>query len=673
MDSGPIEDWGARQLKGTLNRGHRTGFVGAAAAGLCHKKPVKVTSLLLLRVIGGLVGMTVIGAAALQPAGRTFHVDAREGDDASDGLSPGHAWRTVARVNQAPLAPGDSVLFKRGQSWRGQLQPRSGSPQGAVRYGAFGEGPKPILLGSADASRAEDWMDEGDDRWATVPRSFAPVKEWARLDEGRWWIHQEGGAQCVLRTVAGTDAAGVALEIRCDQPGTQPHHLQLSLPGMAVAEGDYLLVLQARATHACRPASVSIMQSQPPWTAYATPAMAVPEIGSDWQEWKLPLHAAASAKDARLTLFLGGALKAGSTLFLRPGRLMTARCDRGLALPVDVGNLIFDGGRSTGVKKWGVAELQREGDYFYDASAQRVHLRSAGNPATRHQGVELALNRHIIDQSGRHDVAYEDLDLRYGAAHGIGGSDTRRISVRRCDLSFIGGGHQFTGTDGRPIRFGNGIEFWSGARDNRVEDCRLWEIYDAALTNQGDGTNVQENLVYRGNVIWSCEYSFEFWDRGPASQVRNIVFENNTCVDAGHGWGHRQRPDPNGRHLMFYDSSAATTNVAIRGNIFCNATDSCLRLHGRDWTQALQMDRNCWFQRQGAMVLWGERELGPDGFLGFMHARGFDLHSVVADPRFVDEARRDYRLASDSPARDLAGPAVRPRRSGSGAPSPASQ
>ncbi len=95
-------------------------------------------------------------------------------------------------------------------------------------------------------------------------------------------------------------------------------------------------------------------------------------------------------------------------------------------------------------------------------------------------------------------------------------------------------------------------------------------------------------------MIWTSEYSFKYWNRGRGSVTRNIVFEHTTCVDAGCGWGHEQRPDPNGRHLMFYDNSAATTNFVIAGNIFFNATDSLLRLHGRDWTRALVMDRNCW-------------------------------------------------------------------------------
>jgi hypothetical protein len=210
-----------------------------------------------------------------------------------------------------------------------------------------------------------------------------------------------------------------------------------------------------------------------------------------------------------------------------------------------------------------------------------------------------------------------------------------------------------TRPDGKPVRYGNGIEFWSDARDCIVEDCRLWEIYDAALTNQGDGTNVQENITYRRNVIWNSEYSFEYWNRGPASRTRNITFEHNTCVDAGYGWGHRQRPDPNGRHLMFWDNSAMTTNVIVRDNIFCGAIGSLLRLDGRDWTSVLVMERNCWYQSNGLMLLWGQQAVGPDGFMPFMHSHGFDRGSRLADPRFLDRGRHDYRLAPDSPVRAL--------------------
>ena len=593
-------------------------------------------------------------SAAETPPGtpaHTYYVDATRSDDALDGLKPESAWRSLAKVNAAPLVPGDTVLFRRGQTWRGQLRPQNGNAAGVITYAAFGEGAKPIFLGSVAADRPEDWQPAGDGVWETVTLRFEPLGAPIDLPVKGWSLHHEGGAAAALAADP-TDAS--TLRITCRQSGTQSNHIQLSMTGLTVTAGQYyLLTFQAKSSRPFTPAGVSLMKSGAPWTAYASVEAGLPAIGADLATHTVRFLARQTATDVRLTFFLGGAIPADTTLSFHPAQLTPARPNQLIPLSVDVGNIIFDHGQSTGVKKWSATGLRRDGDYFYDPKSWQVKLRSDANPASRHQSIELALKRHIIDQGGRGYITYENLDLRYGAAHGIGGGSTQHITVRGCDISYIGGGHQHTRPDGKPVRFGNGIEFWAGAHDCLVEDCRIWEIYDAALTNQGDGTNVQENITYRRNVIWNSEYSFEFWNRGPTSRTNNIVFEHNTCVDAGRGWGYTQRPDPNGRHLMFYSNTAATTNIVIRHNIFAGAANSCLRLHGADWTKALTMDYNCWFQPAGPLILWGTEKIAPAQFAAFQQKHGHDAHSLVADPKFTDPARRDYRLAPDSPARRL--------------------
>ncbi|MBP7935594.1 MAG: right-handed parallel beta-helix repeat-containing protein [Phycisphaerae bacterium] len=506
------------------------------------------------------------------------------------------------------------------------------------------------------ADHPEDWQPAGEHLWDTKPLRFEPVGNQTDLPQQRWSLHHEGGASCDLARDKQDADGKTTLRLTCRKPGTRSNHLQLFISGLAVQEGEYYLVsFQAQATKPFTPASVALMKQDSPWTSYASPETDPPTIGTTWAEYTIRFRVTTTAADARITVFLGGALPADSTLLVKPGRLTQARCNQSMPLSVDVGNIIFDHGKTTGVKKWKLDDLRRDGDYLYDARSWQVKLRSDANPATRYRSIELALRRHIVDQSGRGHVSYENLDLRYGAAHGFGGGGVHHITIRGCEISYIGGGHQLTRPDGSPVRFGNGIEFWADARGCLVEDCRIWEIYDAALTNQGSGKNVQENITYRRNVIWNSEYSFEYWNREAASRTNNIVFEHNTCVDAGFGWGHGQRPDPNGRHLMFYDNTAATTKVMIRHNIFCNATDSLMRLHGRDWTAELAMDFNCWIQARGPWVLWDKQNVGAEGFSAFMRSHGLDGHSVLADPKFVDAAKRDYHLTPDSPARGLAG------------------
>jgi hypothetical protein len=50
--------------------------------------------------------------------------------------------------------------------------------------------------------------------------------------------------------------------------------------------------------------------------------------------------------------------------------------------------------------------------------------------------------------------------------------------VRDCDVAWIGGGHQLTTPQGRPVRFGNGIEFWENAHDN-LGGAASGKVYDA--------------------------------------------------------------------------------------------------------------------------------------------------------------------------------------------------
>jgi hypothetical protein len=602
------------------------------------------------------IGTSLLFAAAClmgsaPPQRQRYYVDASAGDDANDGLSPEKPWKSLRKVNASPLQPGDAVLFRRRQSWRGQLVPCSGSDQGAVTYGAYGKGDKPLLLGSVSRSAPEDWRSEGGNVWATAEVRYTQEGAVADLAQSRWSLHSEGGARVE------TSQAEGAHQIRGSAGGTQPNHIQFSATGFPVKEGRfYGVTFRARCTKEFSIPSLSLMKTGPPWTSYGTPSFDSRTVGPEWRDYSVRFKSTATAADARLTLFLGGGFPADATFSFAPGKFSELRCNQEETLDADVGNVIFDHGAATGVKKWKTSDLQRPGDYHYDPRTWQVRLFCETNPARRHKSLELALSRHIISEGNRSHVTYSNLALRYGAAHGIGGGTTHHITVRDCDLSYLGGGHQLTRPDGKPVRYGNGIEFWDGARDNLVERCRIWEIYDAALTNQGSGPgNTQANITWRQNAIWNSEYSFEYWNRDQTSRTENVVFEHNTCVGAGRGWGHAQRPDPNGRHVMFYLNSARTTGVRVRENIFCDATESLLRLEPPDWTAGgLEMDRNCWWQPGGKVIQWLRESWGADRFADYQAKTGQDAHSIVADPRFADAAKLDFRPSPGSPA--AAGP-----------------
>lgn len=342
------------------------------------------------------------------------------------------------------------------------------------------------------------------------------------------------------------------------------------------------------------------------------------------------------------------------------------------AFETDVGNLIFDGGRSFGQKRWSEAELAAAGDFWFDRVTGKLVLRAEENPALLHSSIEAALRKHIVDFAGKAHLVFEELSLRYGAGHGFGGGSTRNITIRDCEVSYVGGGD--LDMDGSNTRFGNGIEFWGDARDHLVENNLIFETYDTALSNQNHTSPVtQQNITYRNNIIHSnAMASFEIWNRPEESKTEGIVFENNTAMGAGQGWGAPpQRPDEQGVHLLLSYNPAVTSSVVIRNNVFVGGKLALWVAHATQWESALTLDHNCYHQPEGELFLInGAEDAGPqqafgaDQFQQWTALSGADAHSVLAEPLFRDPEAQDYRLQSASSCAGISSdggdPGVRP-------------
>ena len=152
----------------------------------------------------------------------------------------------------------------------------------------------------------------------------------------------------------------------------------------------------------------------------------------------------------------------------------------------------------------------------------------------------------VTNQNISH-IIYEDLAIRNGGADGMWFVSCSHVTVRHLDISWIGGGCLMPGPRWKDkkecTRFGNGVEFpdfvslptaaavyrclvrasWahdpesqtrllcaqSGAAgpthittSNELYANRFWEIYDAAMSPQGDGLYHQANLSFHHNVKW---------------------------------------------------------------------------------------------------------------------------------------------------------------------------
>ncbi len=98
--------------------------------------------------------VVMIGAlsAAVLPAHAapaTYFVDASNGSDDNTGTTEGTPWRSLAKVNATTFGPGDTIRFRSGAVWTGQLWPKgSGTGAAPIVIDRYGTGAKPRFNGN---------------------------------------------------------------------------------------------------------------------------------------------------------------------------------------------------------------------------------------------------------------------------------------------------------------------------------------------------------------------------------------------------------------------------------------------------------------------------------------------------------------------------------------------
>lgn len=102
----------------------------------------KVANLLALIVFGGVMPNAV--------AQSNYFVSSSSGDDKNNGLTVSNPWASMSRVSKEVLRPGDTVYFKSGDRFKGQLViDESGTALAPIHFSAYGKGDLPIIDGAA--------------------------------------------------------------------------------------------------------------------------------------------------------------------------------------------------------------------------------------------------------------------------------------------------------------------------------------------------------------------------------------------------------------------------------------------------------------------------------------------------------------------------------------------
>jgi GH35 family endo-1,4-beta-xylanase/acetyl esterase/lipase len=335
-------------------------------------------------------------------------------------------------------------------------------------------------------------------------------------------------------------------------------------------------------------------------------------------------------------------------------------------------NIVYDGGRYCGAMRWSKEDLKKQGDwYMIDTVGGKFRFRDAlyiysrGNPASVCRSIEYVPsgNFHTF-RDGDSCIIVQDIHIKNAGTHGFWFNGGHDIAIRRCDISYIGGA-VFTpriGKNGMWVRYGNAIEIWKKGRDLTIEQCRIYENYDAGFVAQGScGAGCIDSIVVRSNLFWNN--GFDNFDNSWGKSISRVYFEHNTCIDAGDGWAYQTEgrprlseflPDTVGWHIFLDSFALDKSSIWIRNNIFYNARDNELlkvnKLPADGWPQ-VHLDYNCYYQENPKAVLVQvvNAVYGRDNFAQYQSGTGKDVHSIVANPLFVDPGRRDYRLRPHSP------------------------
>lgn len=218
----------------------------------------------------------------------------------------------------------------------------------------------------------------------------------------------------------------------------------------------------------------------------------------------------------------------------------------------DAGIIVFDDAL-VGVKKIANtlkdADLANNGDFYHDVYSGLLFLYcDKGNPGDIFNNIEIGLNHSVFEIAPDIcDVSINNLCIKYSGAFGIKGcSNNHNITVKNCEIGWIGGSVlYYNNKTNKFVQYGNGIQFWYRAYNICVENCWIYQIYDAALTFQGRGPQKSEfvNVSFERNLIEFSSMNFEYWagDKGANSKIHNILFKENVLRFSGYGWGSLQR------------------------------------------------------------------------------------------------------------------------------------
>lgn len=243
-----------------------------------------------------------------------------------------------------------------------------------------------------------------------------------------------------------------------------------------------------------------------------------------------------------------------------------------------------------------------------------------GNPGEVFDSIEALTRRPGIIVGDKKDVRIDNICLKYIGHHAIaaGGKNVEGLTVTNCEIGWIGGTVQhYNGTDpnfpkgrrGSVTRFGNGVEIYGGCKDYAVENCYIYQVYDAAVTHQittCGQTFIMENVVYANNLIEECVYSIEYFldmtDSDEQSYMKNIQMSGNVLRRCGYGWGQQRHNKDTPAHIKGWDYQNVAYDYRIENNVFDRSAYRMVHIVAKEEKHLPVLNGNVYIQNENYLL-----------------------------------------------------------------------
>lgn len=458
--------------------------------------------------------------------GTSYYISA-DGCDENSGLSPAESWKSLAKVSSAELLPGDGVLFRRGDIFRGAIITREG-----VTYAAYGTGEKPRLYG-----------------W---DRDLADPEMWTLCDrEHNIW-----------------KMSGTILD-----PGT--------------------LVMNGGEAH-CRKLIPSYINGK-----------------------------FVCRDDESRDFVIADEMTRDLDIFWRFDSIMTTQPSKSENFPVP----------EMGPDSYGELYLRCD----------------RGNPGKVFGSIEALPRRAMFTVGANENVRIDNLCMKYIGLHAVAaGGHVKGLHVTNCEIGWVGGTIQhYLGTDpnypqggrGTVTRFGNGVEIYGGCEDYLVENCWIYQVYDAGITHQitTEGKKfTMTGVKYLNNLVERCVYAIEYFldmnNGDTESYMRDIEMRGNILRLSGYGWGQQRHNTDTPALIKGWSYVNSASSYRITDNIFDRSAYRMLHLVAQKKSSLPDMRGNVYIQSAGGMLgQYGANEISEPEIIIFDENIENSIRAVLAD------------------------------------------